>query len=259
MIRRSPKRASGEEWYTPSWLLAVLAKAQAFDLDPCASPDDHPHVPATVRIAGTGTADGLTQEWAGCVFVDPQHGCGPLERWVDKALRSVYWDRTACAVVATLPVTPQAVWWVTYVRGWANVFLVRNRIRVGAHVQQPPFAAACAIWGDAAPFRTAIDAQPPSRANGVWLAAYRAESRQAPFLQSFTTRTRMQQVYGSYESFRENLSLWNARMTPEYVAITATAQETGSTGQVERIRLNREGYVTHIEGRSIFRRRSPRS
>lgn len=94
MVRTDPKRAKGEGWYTPVWLLTVLSRAQVFDLDACAPAEDSPRVLAHTRIPGGMESEvSLNREWPGYVFLDPQHGVAPIDRWVDKALRSVYWAK----------------------------------------------------------------------------------------------------------------------------------------------------------------------
>jgi len=138
---------------------------------------------------------------------------------------------------------------MTYVRGWASVFLIqRRRMRIASQEasqgERLPFTAV---------FRAALDAEPPSRTNGLWLPAWRAESRQAPFLRSLTTRSKMQKVYGSYDAFRQNLNGWNACPPPEYTAVIDPPREQEAE-QIGHVTVNRRGYVTHINGRSLFRR-----
>ncbi|KAF0118569.1 MAG: hypothetical protein FD149_592 [Rhodospirillaceae bacterium] len=145
---------------------------------------------------------------------------------------------------------------MTYVRGWASAFLIRRRMRIASHAERSPFVAACVMWGEARVFRAVLDAEPPSRTNGLWLPAWRAESRQAPFLHSLTTRSKMQKVYGSYDDFRRNLNGWNACPPPEYTAVIEPAEshDPAPAEQTGRITVNRWGYVTHINGRPLFRR-----
>lgn len=261
MVKISEKRARGEAWHAPAWLLelALEALGRPFDLDACAPADAQPAPAAATRHKGDS---GLGREWSGAVFLNPQHGNAPLDRWLDKAVRAVHWDKSAAAVVAMLPADPESPWWRTYVRGWATVFLVRRRFRLGDDRTRPPYAAALAIWGDAAAFRAHIDAQPRSRVNGAWLSAYRAEARQAPFLQSLTTKERMRKLYGSYDEFHRNLEAWTARMPADYAAAIAgtrgqpaepgaeTEAIPGDTGD-NPFRTNRWGYVTHVNGRPI--------
>ncbi|MEO5375912.1 MAG: phage N-6-adenine-methyltransferase [Alphaproteobacteria bacterium] len=258
MVKKSPKRETGEAWYTPAWLFDLLCEANGavFDLDPCAPPEDRARPNARRSIIDEG---GLSAEWTGAVVMDPQHGRAPVERWVDKAMRAVHWDKTAHTVVAFLPVMPTAPWWVTYVRGWASVLLVRGRLRIGGdHAGRSPFVAAVAVWSTAtARFVEHVERQPRSVLDGVWLPAYRADSNAAPFLRSLTTRARMQKLYGSYDDFRKNLAAWTQRMPPDYADVLGTALP-GEVGDAPDARpsskwhVNRYGYVTRVKGRPIF-------
>lgn len=257
MVKKSAKRHTGEEWYTPSWLFDLLCEANGdiFDLDPCAPPEDMARPKARRRIEG-GEA-GLTQVWGGNVVVNPQHGGGGVDRWVDKAMRAVHWDKTAGTVVALLPARPTEEWWVTYVRGWATVLLVRGRLRLGnGNANRPPFASAVVIWGDEARFTEYFQRQPKSVVDGVWLPAYRAASNSAPFLRSLTTQAKMKKLYGSYDDFRKNLAAWTARMPPEYADVVGQAQAAGDgTGEAappSTWHVNRYGYVTSVKGKAIY-------
>ena len=58
-----------DEWYTPPSIFADLQLK--FDLDPC-SPGPGHWVPA--RKVYTLVDDGLSREWAGCVFMNPPFG-----------------------------------------------------------------------------------------------------------------------------------------------------------------------------------------
>lgn len=68
------------EWYTPGWVFAAIGLT--FDLDPC-SPlaGPNPHVPA--KRFYTAREDGLTQPWAGCVWLNPPYG-EETPKWVGK-------------------------------------------------------------------------------------------------------------------------------------------------------------------------------
>lgn len=68
------------EWYTPRWVFDRLATT--FDLDPC-SPlaGPNPAVPATRFY--TAREDGLSQPWAGRVWLNPPYG-DETAKWVGK-------------------------------------------------------------------------------------------------------------------------------------------------------------------------------
>ncbi|MBF0561585.1 MAG: hypothetical protein HQL37_06090 [Alphaproteobacteria bacterium] len=260
MVSKGVKRVKGESWYLPHWLPSLLCEANGgvFDLDPCGNQDDQAPPIARRRLAATD--NGIAEPWKGTVFLNPQGGCGTIEAWTDKALRAVYWDKSAKVVVALLPVQTDAGWWTSHVRGWASVFLIRSRVRVGR--DWPAFGSALTIWGDATPFRTVLERQPKAVVDGVWLTAYRAESNNAPFLRSLTTRAKMSKLYGNYESFRDNLAAWTARVPPEYAEAVALISQ-GNTPQNtladdKPYRLNSQGYITHFNGKPLYKRKRVR-
>ena len=214
MARKGIRRVQGQSWYLPHWLLPLLCEANGaiFDLDPCGQPAELPRRIARRRLSAAD--NGLDAAWKGAIFLTPQNGSGEPGPWVDKALRAVHWDKTAKVVVAVLPLQPEAAWWTSFVRGWATVFVIRSRVRIGR--DWPPFGSALTIWGDAAPFRAVLERQPKAEVDGVWLPAYRADANTAPFLRRLTTRAKMAKLYGNYETFRDNLAAWTARIPPEY-------------------------------------------
>ncbi|MFN3077707.1 MAG: hypothetical protein ABT940_12685 [Alphaproteobacteria bacterium] len=261
------RRGQGETWYLPYWLPPLLLEANGgpFDLAPCGLLLDESSPPIARRVPADPAPE--SQDWKGTVFLNPQSGEGTIQGWVDRAMRAVHWDKSSRVVVAILPVQLGADWWVSHVRGWASVFLMRGRVRVGSDRVRPPFASAVVLWGEEAPFREVLDRQPKSLVDGLWLPAYRAQSNSAPFLGRLTTRARMKKLYGSYDSFRENLAAWTARVPPEYETVaaltefpTATPEATDEPGAVAGVRYltNSLGYITHLKGKPLYKRKRQR-
>jgi len=81
---RDPER---DECYTPGWIVEwVRGVLGGIDLDPATCEQAQ----RTVRAARYHTLadDGLAQDWAGRVFLNPPWGGGQKRRWVDKLLDS---------------------------------------------------------------------------------------------------------------------------------------------------------------------------
>jgi DNA N-6-adenine-methyltransferase (Dam) len=64
----APNWGGTDDWITPRWLLDALPP---FDLDPCAHPDQ-PWPTARRMVSPPG--DGLAEEWAGRVWLNPPYG-----------------------------------------------------------------------------------------------------------------------------------------------------------------------------------------
>lgn len=69
MAEHEPCIGQSDDWYTPREIFDALAVT--FDLDPC-SPGVGHWVPA--RQVYTAADDGLSQQWAGSVFMNPPFG-----------------------------------------------------------------------------------------------------------------------------------------------------------------------------------------
>jgi hypothetical protein len=65
-----PNDGGTVEWYTPPGIFAVLGLE--FDLDPCSPPGGLPWIPA--RRFYCEADDGLSQPWAGRVWLNPPYG-----------------------------------------------------------------------------------------------------------------------------------------------------------------------------------------
>jgi hypothetical protein len=70
-------QGASDEWYTPPGVFAALDLT--FDLDPCAPPGGVPWVPAARSFSIED--DGLTQPWAGRVWLNPPYGA-QTQLWV---------------------------------------------------------------------------------------------------------------------------------------------------------------------------------
>jgi phage N-6-adenine-methyltransferase len=128
------------EWSTPRDFLAGLeAEFGAFDLDPCATPDN-----AVCPRYFTQEQDGLAQRWqARRVFVNPPWG-GAISLWLAKAAESVA-RGDAELVVVLVPARTGSRWW----HDWAmqgEVRFLRGRLCFGGARTSAPFDCALILF-----------------------------------------------------------------------------------------------------------------
>lgn len=129
-----------QDWCTPDWLFAELSHLFGpFDLDAAASDEN-----ARCRRYFTKATDGLSQEWAGRVFVNPPYDdIGP---WVAKAAGEAACGRAS--VVMLLPVRTSAGWFHEHVWMKAPVLFLRKRLRFnGGHGATAPFDCMVVLFG----------------------------------------------------------------------------------------------------------------
>ena len=143
-------------WHTPSDLLLKLYPLVGgrFDLDPCAPSPDRKSAPVRCRIRFTMSDDGLMMPWIGSVFCNPPFGRG-ISRWVAKAHGEAAAGR-ARPVMALLPVRPDTGWWHDHVAGYADVVMLRGRLKFSGCDTAAPFPSALVVWAADAELRRAL-------------------------------------------------------------------------------------------------------
>ncbi|MBU2741548.1 phage N-6-adenine-methyltransferase [Acidithiobacillus albertensis] len=138
--RCAPCLSSGkDDWTTPPHLLrAILAvlERNAFDLDPC-SPSHQGPVPASRYF--TQQDDGLTQAWAGLVFVNPPYS--RMRDWSNKLVKEA---ARGVQIIALIPSRTGARWWNHALDGGARSIYLRKRLCFGEGANSAPFDSA--IW-----------------------------------------------------------------------------------------------------------------
>jgi site-specific DNA-methyltransferase (adenine-specific) len=111
-----------------------------FDLDPCATPET-----AQCPRFFTPADDGLRQEWAGRVFMNPPYG-RTIGAWMRKA-----WEASQTAaevVVCMVPARADTAWWHDYAERGERRFL-KGRLRFGGAASGAPFPSAVVVFRDA--------------------------------------------------------------------------------------------------------------
>jgi len=126
------------EWPTDPAVFAELeGRFGPFDLDPCATGEN-----ATCARYFTKDDDGLSQVWAGRVFMNPPYG-REIGRWMRKAWESS--QSTAGLVVCLVPARTDTAWWHNYaMRG--EIEFIRGRLRFGGAQSAAPFPSAVVVF-----------------------------------------------------------------------------------------------------------------
>ncbi len=129
-----------DDWPTDPKVYAELYAEFAFTLDPCSSHENH-----KAERYFTAEDDGLRQEWAGRVFMNPPYG-RTLGAWMRKAWEAS--QTTAVLVVCLVPARTDTRWWHEYAtRG--EVRFVRGRLRFGDCPEPAPFPSAIVVFRNA--------------------------------------------------------------------------------------------------------------
>lgn len=134
---------TSDEWETPSEVVEPLAQEFGpFDLDPCAREEN-----AKAPFYWSREDDGLQQEWAGKVWLNPPYS-DPAP-WLAKAVEEIDAGR-ASVVVALLPAATDTAWFHDLVVPYATIRYRRGRIKFlgweGAPIGSPKAGSLIAIY-----------------------------------------------------------------------------------------------------------------
>jgi phage N-6-adenine-methyltransferase len=130
--------SASDNWATPRPVFAALNDEFAFELDACASAAN-----STCRRFYSVEDDGLAQEWAGVVWVNPPYGRG-IGAWLKKAADSA---AAGATVVCLIPARTDTTWWHDQVLARAaEVRFVRGRLSFGNGSAPAPFPSAIVVF-----------------------------------------------------------------------------------------------------------------
>ena len=131
--------SKSDNWATPADLFNKLNAEFDFNLDPCASADNH----KCARYYDI-TQDGLTKEWTknDRVFMNPPYG-KMIKHWVKKARQS--YEENGALVVALLPARTDTKWWLDCMAS-AEIRFIKGRVKFGDGKNGAPFPSVIVIW-----------------------------------------------------------------------------------------------------------------
>ncbi len=126
------------EWATPDWLFEELDREFGFDVDVCASEDNHK---CLKYFPSEGLWSGLAQEWAGVCWMNPPYG-NVIGKWIAKAWESA---QNGAKVVCLIPSRTDTAWWHDYVMK-GEIRFIRGRLKFGGAKYNAPFPSAIVIF-----------------------------------------------------------------------------------------------------------------
>ena len=128
-----------DEWYTPLDFYEQLDEEFHFNLDPCATDENH-----KCEKYFTKETDGLLQKWGGWrVFCNPPYG-RVIGEWVKKAYQESKQPNTL--VVMLLPARTDTRWFHDYIYGKAEIRFVKGRLRFGGCDNPAPFPSMIVVF-----------------------------------------------------------------------------------------------------------------
>lgn len=140
MITNGLMSSNTDNWPTPINLFRQLDAEFNFNLDPCASDDNH-------KCARYFTIkdNGLSKKWGGDdrVFMNPPYGRN-IGQWVKKARESA--EQDGALVVALLPARSDTKWWLDVMQS-SEIRFIQGRLKFGDGKNGAPFPSVIVIWG----------------------------------------------------------------------------------------------------------------
>jgi phage N-6-adenine-methyltransferase len=126
-----------DDWATPQETFDRLHEEFGFTLDACACP-------ANAKCARyfTREQDGLSQEWAGVVFMNPPYG-RQIGKWVQKAYESAVNGTT---VVCLLPARTDTRWFHEYCLPHGEIRFLPGRLYFGDGKGRAPFPSMVVVF-----------------------------------------------------------------------------------------------------------------
>lgn len=131
--------SKSEEWATPQDFFDELNREFDFNLDPCATVENH-----KCDTYFTKEQNGLQADWGGYrVFCNPPYGRS-LKDWVAKCYREGHKDNTL--VVMLIPARTDTRYFHDYILHRSEVRFIRGRLKFGGSENGAPFPSMVVIY-----------------------------------------------------------------------------------------------------------------
>lgn len=129
-----------DEWYTPIDFYNELNKEFNFNLDPCATDDNH-----KCKKYFTKADNGLLQSLGGYkVFCNPPYGRA-IGAWVEKAYNEA--QKKDTLIVMLLPARVDTKWFHNFIYHKAEIRFIKGRLKFGGCKNAAPFPSMIVIFG----------------------------------------------------------------------------------------------------------------
>jgi len=131
--------SKSNEWSTPQDFFDKLNAEFQFNLDPCATDENH-----KCSKYFTRETDGLSQNWGGyCVFCNPPYG-REIGAWVEKCYHEAQKENTV--VVMLIPARTDTKYFHDYIYHRSEIRFIRGRLKFGNSNQGAPFPSMVVIF-----------------------------------------------------------------------------------------------------------------
>ena len=138
MINNALFTSNSDEWATPQDVFDKLNCEFHFDLDPCATANNH-----KTDLYFTAEQDGLYQNWGGHkVFCNPPYS--EIDKWVEKAWRESRQDYTT--VVLLIPARTDTRYFHNFIYNRAEIRFIKGRLKFGQSKNSAPFPSMVVIF-----------------------------------------------------------------------------------------------------------------
>lgn len=138
MIGNALFTSNSDEWATPQDVYDMLDKEFSFNLDPCATEENH-----KCEKYYTIETDGLLQKWEGCrVFCNPPYS--NISAWVEKAFRETRNDNTL--VVLLIPSRTDTRYFHDFIYQRSEIRFIKGRLKFGDSKNSAPFPSMVVIF-----------------------------------------------------------------------------------------------------------------
>ena len=138
MINEALFTSNSDDWATPHDIFQRLNKEFNFNLDPCASHENH-----KCNTYYTVDNDGLSQSWGGCrVFCNPPYS--EIDKWVEKAYRESRQDNTL--IVLLIPARTDTRYFHNFIYQRAEIRFIKGRLKFGQSKNSAPFPSMVVIF-----------------------------------------------------------------------------------------------------------------
>jgi phage N-6-adenine-methyltransferase len=127
----SIKSTSSDEWETPQWLFDKLNEQYHFNLDLCATSENH-----KCDKYFTKEQDGLKQDWKGVCWCNPPYS--QVSKWVEKAYDEA---QKGSVIVMLIPARVDTRWfheWIYEMYG-VEVEFLKGRLKFSGSKWNAPF------------------------------------------------------------------------------------------------------------------------
>jgi phage N-6-adenine-methyltransferase len=132
--------SNSDEWATPQDFYDMLNAQFQFNLDPCATEENH-----KCKKYFTIEDDGLKQDWSGyTTFVNPPYS--DIARWIKKCHDTIISINCESCVVALIPSRTDTKYWHEHVMKAGQIYFVRGRLKFGNAKNYAPFPSAVVVW-----------------------------------------------------------------------------------------------------------------